>query len=106
MSDSKLLIELSNWQKKLQLQHYRIVCERISIHQVCDNNHKRGHEFVGICTDHANCSACLYHTRKLRLDDIVHELLHVKYPSWTEEQINNETERILKVKEVSKFEVL
>jgi hypothetical protein len=106
MSDARLLIELSNWQEKLQLQHYQIVCQRIRTHQVCDNSDKRGHEFVGICTDHNSFSACLYHTRKLHIDDLVHELLHVKYPLWSEKQVNDETERILKEKEVRDSEIL
>ncbi len=102
MSDSRLTFELSRWQKELQLHDYKITCERISIHQVCDDSCKRGHEFVGILADHINCTAYLYHTRKLHMDDIIHELLHVKYPTWTEGQVNRETELILMWKEVNK----
>ena len=102
MSDSRLIVELSKWQKEFQLHNYKITCERISVHQVSDDNCKRGHEFVGIHADHINYTAYLYHTRKLHIDDIIHELLHVKYPSWTEETVNHETERILMWKEVNK----
>ena len=95
MSDIKLPEVIEYWKNQLQIQHYQIRCERIATHQVCGDFGKRGHEFVGICTNHANCSAHLFHTRKLKMDDIVHELLHVKYPKWSENQINQETERIL-----------
>ena len=95
MSDQTLHHRLPEWQTKLQLSHYIISCERITPHQVCDDNCKRGLSFVGICTDHKTNTATLFHTRKLFMDDLIHELLHVKYPNWTEEQINIETEQIL-----------
>lgn len=95
MSDSILPSRLSHWQSKLQLEHFSIKAERISPSQVCNDHHKRGISFVGICTDHEKCEATLYHTRKLEIDDLIHELLHVKYPLWTENEINKETQRIL-----------
>ncbi len=95
MSDTQLTTALNYWQRVMQLQEYTITLKRISIHQVCDDTCKTGHSFVGIHTDHATCTACLYHTRKLCADDLVHELIHVKYPYMTEAQVKNETERWL-----------
>ena len=37
----------------------------------------------------------IYHDRSLTDNYVVHELLHVKYPDWTENQVNTETERLL-----------
>lgn len=106
MNDSQVSFELNRLQQEMKLTHYQIRCERISIHQVCDDECKRGHEFVGIHTDHTNGTACLYHTRNLHLDDLIHELLHVKYPLWTEEEINTQTAIMMLEKEVKKSEIL
>ena len=48
-------------------------------------------EFIGITIDSENKFGIINHTRPLTPFDVIHELLHVKYPSWTEEQINNQT---------------
>lgn len=108
MSDTKIPLVINQWQHKLQIKHYQVTCERISPLQVCDDYLQRGHEFVGVCTDHANHTACLYHTRKLQTADIIHELLHVKYPHLTEDQVNRETNRWLLYsrKEVNNIEIL
>ena len=102
MSDTKLPFVLKQWQDNLNITQYSINCERISPFQVSNENSDRGHEFVGICTDHDACKASLFHTRKLITADIVHELLHVKYPEWSEEQVNNETKRLMMQKYVRK----
>lgn len=83
------------WKKALDIQHYQINLERISEQQVCDDNLQTGNEFVGIYADHNNLKAYLLHTRELYLDDIVHELLHVKYPQWNDDQVNRETEKLI-----------
>ena len=93
---------IEKWQEKLKISQYSIYCERISKFQVSNDFFERGHEFVGISTDHQTFQACLYHTRKLKTADIVHELLHVKYPQWSEEQVNNETKRLMMQKYVRK----
>lgn len=95
MSDSRIPFVINHWQNKLEIKHYRVISQRISPLQVCDDNFQRGHEFVGISTDHTKCVAFLYHTRKLQTSDIIHELLHIKYPAWTEKQVNDEMHRLL-----------
>jgi hypothetical protein len=47
-----------------------------------------GHEFVGIAIDFTNLSGIIYHTRPLQEDDIVHELLHVRFPNWSEQKVD------------------
>ena len=51
--------------------------------------------FVGIQMDRVKNKACIYHDRPLNEEYIVHELLHVKYPDWSEDQVNAETEKLL-----------
>ena len=47
--------------------------------------------FVGVEIDREKMMACIYHDRPLNKEYIVHELLHVKYPDWTEDQVNFQT---------------
>lgn len=83
------------WQRRLGLEEYVISCERVSIFQVADDFCSVGNSFVGVCADHAARTAIIYHTRQLHEEDIVHELLHVRYPSWSEEQVNDCTWALL-----------
>jgi hypothetical protein len=83
------------WKNRLGIEDYVIITERISLFQVSDDFCRVGNSFVGIQTDHDEKIACIYHTRALREDDVVHELLHVRYPSWSEEKVNCETGRLV-----------
>ncbi|HXG07725.1 MAG TPA: hypothetical protein VNI77_10425 [Nitrososphaera sp.] len=74
---------------------YTITVERISLFQVSDDYCAVGHSLVGVESDHRKKKACIYYTRRLTEEDIVHELLHVRYPLWTEEQVNIATGKIL-----------
>ena len=67
--------------------------ERISRFQVTDHHGRRGCSLVGVVHDaHA---ACIYHSRALTAEDLVHELLHVAHPEWSEEAVVLETRRLL-----------
>lgn len=83
------------WQRRLGLESYRIVAERLSVFQVADDFCVVGNCLVGVCADHAVKTAVIYHTRRLRQEDIVHELLHVRFPLWSEEQVNEKTAELL-----------
>lgn len=52
--------------------------------------------FVGVQANKENMRAIIYHDRPLNEEDVVHELLHVKYPKWSEDRVNKETEKLLK----------
>ena len=52
--------------------------------------------YIGIQANHDKCIATIYHDRDLTEEDIVHELLHVKYPDWSEYQVNKQTEKWLR----------
>lgn len=72
----------------------QVVClERISRFQVTDHHGRCGHTLVGVVYD--THTACIYHTRALTTEDLVHELLHVAYPSWSEAEVVAETHRLL-----------
>lgn len=79
------------WQRRLGLEDYSVTAERLSVFQVVDDFCAVGNSLVGVCADHASKTAVIYHTRRLRQEDIVHELLHVRFPSWSEEQVNEKT---------------
>ncbi len=52
--------------------------------------------FVGVYKIH-NKKYEIIHDRDLRQDDIVHELLHVKFPSMSEKTVNTLTPILLKI---------
>ena len=89
---------INKWQVLLGLSDWVILYESISEDQVVDEmeENTHGHEFVGIHIDFTNKIGTIYHTRKLKEDDIVHELLHVRFHSWSEEKVNFWTDLLLK----------
>jgi len=53
--------------------------------------------YVGVEPNHKTKTATIYHDRPLTERDIIHELLHVRYPKWTEEQVNEVEELLYKI---------
>lgn len=88
---------INKWQVLLSLSDWVILCEPISEDQVVDEmaQNTHGHEFVGIHIDFTNKIGTIYHTRKLKEEDIIHELLHVRFYSWSEEKVNFWTNLLL-----------
>ena len=80
------------WREQLGVLQ-TVVTERISACQVVDECGCAGAELVGVVYDES--LATIYHTRELSLDDIVHELLHVAHPAWTEQAVVTETSALL-----------
>lgn len=89
-------ILLDRWQAYFGLDDWVIDTERISIYQVSDEFCRVGHEFVGVSQDLTQKHATIHHTRKLLEDDIIHELLHVRYPNWSEEEVVHQTEVLMR----------
>jgi len=89
------LVTLAYWQGFLELEDFHIKLERIRTWQVCNGAHKIGQSFVGVHADRKSKEAIIHHTRRLTDEDIVHELLHVKHPKWSESKVNLETQRLL-----------
>lgn len=92
------------WQKFLDLDDYRIVSERISIWQVCDEACSVGGSFCGVHIDRQRKLATIHHTRRINEEDVLHELLHVRYPDWSESQVQAETLRLLDEKKQGKVQ--
>ena len=69
--------------------------EQVTYPDDCQNKERF---FIGIEIHHNKSKAVIYHDRPLYEEAIVHELLHVKYPDWSEDQVNIETEKLLNQK--------
>lgn len=80
---------IETWKDRLGISYWNIVCQQIDEMQVTDIwfDNTPGHEFVGICIDKETSSGVIFHTRALNEDDIIHELLHVRYPNWSEQKV-------------------
>ena len=89
---------INKWQALLGISDWVILFEPISENQVVDESegNTSGHEFVGIQINFKKQIGTIYHTRKLNEDDIVHELLHVAFPIWSEEKVNFWTDLLIK----------
>lgn len=86
------------WMNALGLSEWIIATEAIDEKAVVyeESVPESDQYFVGIQIDRVKKKACIYHDRLLNEEDILHELLHVKNPDWSEDQVNAETEKLLK----------
>lgn len=102
----KISIEISSqlekWQSLLDIHHWAITCEPIDEMQVVDalEGDTPGHEFVGISIDFTNKTGIIHHTRPLQEDDIIHELLHVRFPDWSEQKVDYWTNLLVNQQDV------
>jgi hypothetical protein len=71
---------VSTWQQRLGLEAVRVRTQRIHPMQVTGPDGRPGADMVGVVG--AEGAFTIVHTRVLRQDDIVHELLHVLRPDW------------------------
>lgn len=83
------LERIEHWKTVFGITQWNIVCTIIDEEQVVDSllNDTNGHEFVGIERDFSTQIGIIYHTRPLEEDDIIHELLHIRYPNWSEDKV-------------------
>jgi hypothetical protein len=86
---------IKDWIKKLELTDWTITLESLDNEQVLCDCPPEDCYFIGVYYDSDVKDAVIYHDRNLREEDVVHELLHVKYSDWSEDQVNKETERLL-----------
>ena len=86
---------ISKWKDTIGIPHYTIKTFQVPPEMVTEANFEIGGEFVGITPNHSEMYASLFHTRPLEDDDIVHELLHIKYPEWGENEINSKVIEVL-----------
>ncbi len=85
------------WQKYLELSDWNLLSERIDKSQVLYDSDipKEDQYFVGVHVNSHDKIATIYHDRKLNDEYVLHELLHVKNPKFTEEQVNALCDKIL-----------
>ena len=87
---------INKWKKLLLLDDWDIRVESINPNAVMYDSDCPSEEryYVGVQPDHNTRTATIYHDRELTERDVIHELLHIKFPKWSEEQVN-EMEGIL-----------
>ena len=87
---------IDKWIAKLGLTGWTITTEAIDKKSVtyAEDVPDSDKSFIGIQIDKESMQARIYHDRPLTDVDVVHELLHVKYPDWSEDQVNIETEKL------------
>tara|TARA_R110002153_G_scaffold189630_2_gene342433 strand:- start:81 stop:440 length:360 start_codon:yes stop_codon:yes gene_type:complete len=97
MSDLETHDMVGCWIDELDLTGWTITTEAIEKKSVtyADDVPDRDKYFVGVGIYEEGMQARIYHDRPLTDEYVVHELLHVKYPDWSEDQVNKETERLL-----------
>jgi hypothetical protein len=86
----RLRAAIDNLREYLEISQ-AVRTERISCVQVTDEHGRPGAALIGVVFDaHA---ATIYHTRLLTAEDVLHELLHVAHPNWSEAAVVRATNR-------------
>jgi hypothetical protein len=93
---------IEHWQKKLGLEEWTIDTRQIDPASVTYPDDCVGDDrfFIGIMPQEESLYATIFHDRPLTEEDIVHELLHVRYPSESEEWVNKETTKQMTITEI------
>jgi hypothetical protein len=88
---------IQEWKSKLELLHWNITTEEIDPNAVAysDDCPEKDRYFIGVYPMPTTKKAVIYHDRPLTEEDIVHELLHLRHPDWSEFHVNVETERLI-----------
>jgi hypothetical protein len=88
---------IEKWKHILSLDSWSITTESIDPDAVMydDSCGNEDRYYIGVSADHNNKIAIIYHDRQLTEEDVVHELLHVSFPDWSEDQVNQRTEKLL-----------
>jgi hypothetical protein len=91
---------INHWISVIGLRGWTITTEAIDKKSVVYEGGVPAYDryFVGVEIDRENMNAHIYHDRSLNDEYVVHELLHVKYPDWTEDQVNAGTKSLLHLK--------
>ena len=84
---------VKRWQHKLEIPEWDITLESIHPEQIEYSGEKY---FIGITRDFKNKTGVIYHDIDLYEEAIIHELLHIRYPTRSEDWVNKKTEILLK----------
>jgi hypothetical protein len=90
LSPGQLRAVIADLREYLEIS--QAVCtEAISRFQVTDELGRPGAGLIGVVFD--AYQATIYHTRTLTPEDVLHELLHVAHPTWSEAAVVHATTR-------------
>jgi hypothetical protein len=89
---------INKWQSLLELTDWSFPIEAISSDQVMydDDCPIEDRYFIGVEIDIENKIGTIHHDRELKEADVIHELLHVRYPEKSEKWVN-EIESLLSI---------
>lgn len=87
----QLPLVIAAWRDFLSIAQV-VETERISPFQVTGEDGQPGAALIGVTYD--AWRATIYHTRALTAEDIIHELLHVARPQWSEAMVVHDTARL------------
>ena len=78
------------WKEAFELNEWNIAVTKIDPESVTypDDIDECDRYYVGIEPHHIDKIATIYHDRDLTERDIIHELLHVRFPDWTEDEVS------------------
>ena len=84
---------IEKWKLLLKLHDWDITTVAIDPKQVTydDDCPQEDRYFIGVQPDHDIKRALIYHDRELTEEDVIHELLHVRYPDKSEDWVNKKT---------------
>jgi len=84
---------IDNYKKAIGLDEWTINSESIDKNQVIYDSDVpiEDRYFIGISIDNESMSGTIYYDRDMTNEDVIHELLHVKYPDFNENEINRLT---------------
>ncbi len=90
---SKIQVQqtIDHWCRALGISD-TVFVESVSRSQCMDESGRTGCVIVGVVREKDR--VVIYHTRTLTEHDIVHELLHVAHPEWSESEVVAETDRL------------
>ena len=86
---------IEKWKTILELDDWSFNTESISKDQVQYPDDLELKEFIGISIDRKQKYGLINHTRPLTDFDVIHELLHCKWSTMSEDAINHATNTIL-----------
>ena len=83
---------IQKWQNKLEISDWDITTERIKPEQIVYNGETY---FIGITRDFKNKIGVISHDIDLYEEAVIHELLHVRYPTKSEDWVNKKSKQLL-----------
>ena len=99
---------INKWKNLLSISEWEFTTENIDPSAVMYDMDcpEEDRYYVGVEPNHDTKTATIYHDRPLTERDIIHELLHVRYPKWTEDQVNGMEELLYEVDKNGEREVI